>query len=142
MMEHPNRTGGDMAQQPVELILLKQWASYLALPIWLVNQFGDLLYYNEPAEGLLGVRFDEAGELHADQLAERFHTTALDGNPFPNENLPIVVALRKRIPNHATMRVKAFDGVWRELAITAFPVEGQGGRHLGAVAMFWEKLDT
>jgi len=131
-----------MAQQPVELILLKQWASYLALPVWLIDHSGNLLYYNEPAEGLLGVRFEEAGEINADQLAERFQTTALDGNPFPNEELPIVVALVQRVPNHATLRVRAFDGVWRDLAITAFPVEGQGGRHLGAVAMFWEKTDS
>jgi len=131
-----------MAQQPVELILLKQWASYLALPVWLINEVGDLLYYNEPAEGLLGVRFDEAGEIHANELAERFQTTALDGTPFPNEELPIVVALMQRVPNHATLRVKAIDGVWRRLAISAFPIEGQGDRHLGAVAMFWEQHES
>jgi PAS domain-containing protein len=131
-----------MAQQPVELILLKQWAGYLALPVWITDEEGNLLYYNEPAEFLLGVRFDEAGELHADELADRFHTTALDGSPFPNEELPVVVALRERTPDHATLRVQGFDGIWRHLAITAFPVEGQGGRHLGAVAMFWEKHDS
>ena len=128
-----------MAQQPIELILLKQWASYLALPVWIMDDQGNLLYYNEPAEGLLGVRFDEAGELHADLLAERFQTKTLDGQPFPNSELPVVVALQRRIPNHATLCVEAFDGISRELAITAFPVEGQGGRHLGAVAMFWER---
>lgn len=127
-----------MAQQPIELILLKQWASYLSLPVWLMDRHGNLLYYNEPAEALLGVRFEEAGEIHVEQLAERFQTSALDGTPFPNEELPVVVALQQRVPNHATLRVQAFDGVWRQLAITAFPVEGQGGRHLGAVAMFWE----
>ena len=131
-----------MAQQPVELILLKQWAGFLALPVWIMDDSGNLLYYNEPAEGLLGVRFDEAGELHAEQLAERFQTTALDGTPFPNEKLPVVVALQKRIPNHATVRVTGLDGISRILAITAFPVEGQGGRHLGPVAMFWEKHDS
>lgn len=131
-----------MAQQPIELILLKQWASYLAIPIWLVNEVGDLLYYNEPAEGLLGVRFEEAGEIHADQLAERFQTTRLDGSPYPNAELPIVVALVNRVPGHDVVRVEGLDGVSRRLAITAFPVEGQGGRHLGAVAMFWEKQDS
>ncbi len=131
-----------MAQQPVELILLKQWAGYLTLPVWLMDGRGNLLYYNEPAEGLLGVRFEEAGEIHADQLAEYFQTTAVDGAPFPNEKLPVVVALQQRIPNHATVRVMGFDGVWRTLAVTAFPVEGQGARHLGAVAMFWENPDS
>jgi PAS domain-containing protein len=131
-----------LAQQPIELILLKQWASYLALPIWLVNEAGNLLYYNEPAEGLLGVRFEEAGEIHADQLAEHFQTSRLDGSPYPNQELPIVVALVKRVPSHDTVQVTGLDGVSRQLAITAFPVDGQGGRHLGAVAMFWETSDS
>lgn len=131
-----------MAQQPIELILLRQWAGYLALPVWLMDDLGNLLYYNEPAEALLGVRFEEAGEIHAEQLAERFHTSALDGTPYPNEGLPVVVALQQRVPNHAVLRVQAFDGVWRQLAITAFPVEGQGSRHLGAVAMFWEMPES
>jgi len=128
-----------LAQQPIELILLKQWASYLAIPIWLVDEAGNLLYYNEPAESLLGVRFEEAGEIHADQLAEYFQTTRLDGTPYPNEQLPIVVALVDRVPSHDTVRVRGLDDVWRTLAITAFPVDGQGGRHLGSVAMFWEQ---
>ena len=137
-----NPNGRHMAQQPIELILLKQWASYLALPVWLIDDSGNLLYYNEPAEALLGVRFEEAGEINADQLAEHFHTTRLDGKPYPNAELPIVVALVGRVPSHDTVRVRGLDGVWRILAITAFPVEGQGGRHLGAVAMFWETHDS
>lgn len=139
MMENRTYEGGDLAQQPIELILLKQWASYLAIPIWLVDDTGNLLYYNEPAESLLGVRFEEAGEIHADQLAEHFQTTRLDGTPYPNEKLPIVVALFERVPSHDTVRVTGLDSVERILAITAFPVEGQGGRHLGAVAMFWQQ---
>lgn len=128
-----------MAQQPVELILLKQWASYLTLPVWLMDDRGNLLYYNEPAEGLLGVRFEEAGRIHADQLAEHFQTTRLDGTPYPNAELPVVVALTDRVPSHDTIRVRGLDATWRILEITAFPVEGQGNRHLGAVAMFWER---
>lgn len=125
--------------QPIELILLKQWASYLTLPVWLMDRHGNLLYYNEPAEGLLGVRFEEAGEIHADELAAHFQTTRLDGSPYPNAELPILVALTQRLPSHDSVRVKALDDIWRVLEIAAFPVEGQGSRHLGAVAMFWER---
>jgi len=39
----------------IELILMKQVASYLATPIFLVDRAGTLLYYNEPAEALLGM---------------------------------------------------------------------------------------
>ena len=52
-----------MAQKAVELILMRQLASYLAVPIFLVDPDGNLLYYNEPAERLLGRRYDETGEM-------------------------------------------------------------------------------
>ena len=39
-----------VTQQPVELILLKQVAGYLATPMFLVDPDGNLLFYNEPAE--------------------------------------------------------------------------------------------
>ena len=53
-----------MPQQPLELILLRQCASHLAMPIWIMGPDGNLLFYNEPAEPILGRRFDEAGELN------------------------------------------------------------------------------
>jgi hypothetical protein len=55
-----------MAQKEIELILLRQWASHMTLPIWVTGLNGDLIYYNEPAEALLGVRYDEAGEMPLD----------------------------------------------------------------------------
>ena len=127
-----------MAQQAIELILLQQWASYMTTPIWIMDASGGLLFYNEPAEELLGRRFGEAGEIVAEELADMFVTTELDGSPVPNEALPIVVALTKQTPAHRRIRVKALDEAWREIEITALPIEGQGGRHLGAVALFWE----
>ncbi len=47
-----------MSQKEIELILLRQCASHLAMPIWLMGENGDLLYYNEPAEPILGRRFE------------------------------------------------------------------------------------
>jgi hypothetical protein len=37
------------------------------------------------------------------------------------------------------MAIQGLDGVPRRIAVTAFPLEGQGERHLGAVAIFWEE---
>ncbi len=37
-----------MAQQPIEMILLHQWASYMAIPIGVIDVEGNLVYYNEP----------------------------------------------------------------------------------------------
>lgn len=130
-----------MPQMPIELILLRQCASYLALPIWLMGENGDLLFFNEPAESVLGRRFDEAGEMPGAELAAMFQTTAEDGSPLEANDLPVNIALTERRPAHRRMRIRGLDGAWRKIEVTAFPVEGQGGRHLGAVAIFWEAHD-
>jgi PAS domain-containing protein len=127
-----------MAQQPIELILTRQWASYLVVPVWVVGEDGDLLYYNEAAEVVLGRRYDEAGQMPGDELAAIFQTTKEDGTPLSSEEIPINVALLERRPAYQRVRFRGLDGVWRVVEATAFPIEGQGGRHLGAVAIFWE----
>ncbi len=130
-----------MPQMPIELILLRQWASYMAMPMWVAGTDENLLFYNEPAEALLGRRFDEAGEMPLGELPGMFQISREDGSPLPLEVFPLAVALRDRQPAHSPVRYMALDGVWRTVEVTAFPVEGQGGRHLGAVAIFWEAHD-
>ena len=127
-----------MAQKAVELILMRQLASYLAMPIFLVDPEGNLLYYNEPAERLLGHRFDETGEMPVAEWSTAFAPTAEDGTPLAPDDLPLAIAVRKQQASHRVLRISGLDGVDRRLAVTAFPLEGQGGRHLGAVAIFWE----
>lgn len=99
----------------------------------------NLIYYNEPAEELLGKRFDEAGEIGADALDALFLTTDLDGTPIPNEDLPLLIVLRDRRPAHRAMRIKRLDGAPRTIGLTALPVIGQGDRFLGAFCVFWER---
>ena len=125
------------SQQPVEMILLRQVASYLAIPVWMMDGDGNLIYYNEPAEQLLGIQFDNVGPVHADQVAEIFQITDFDGEPIPDTELPIVVALRKRSPHHRDMRFRGADQTWRDVSVSAIPVEGQGG-FVGVFATFWE----
>ena len=126
-----------LTQQPIEMILLRQWASYIAVPMWIADSEGNLIYYHEPAEALVGAPFDEAGEINATAIDE-FMTADLDGEPIPNEELPLVIALVQRIPAHRRLRFQGLDGSWHEIEVTAIPIEAQGGRHLGALAAFWE----
>jgi PAS domain-containing protein len=128
-----------MAQKAVELILMRQLASYLAVPIFLVDPEGNLLYYNEPAERLLGRRYDETGEMPVAEWSTVFTPTAGDGSPLPAGEVPLAVALRTWRPAHRTIVIRGLDGVARRIAVTALPLEGQGGRRLGAVAIFWEE---
>ena len=126
-----------MAQQPIELILLHHWASYMAIPIGVLDTEGNLVYYNEPAEALLGSRFDDVGEINAKEFTELGSPTGVDGEPLATEELPLVIALTEARLAHRTLRFRGLDGAWREMESAAFPVIGQGGRLLGAVAI-WE----
>jgi PAS domain S-box-containing protein len=127
-----------MPQQPIELILLRQLASYVAIPMWMMDEVGNLIYYNESAEGLLGVRFDDAGPIRAEQLVGAWQVTQLDGSPLADYDFPVVIALSKRQPAHRAVRFQGMDGVWRAVEVTALPIEGQGGRFHGVLATFWE----
>ena len=131
-------TGDDELQHPVEVILMRQVASYLATPIFVVDPDGTLLYFNEPAEGILGRRYDEAGEMAQAEWASIFQPTDEQGRALPPERLPLSIAMAQRRPAHGPMWIRGLDGALRHIAVTAFPLVGQEGRYLGAVALFWE----
>jgi hypothetical protein len=125
-------------QKDLELILLRQWASHLEMPIFLFGENGSLLFYNEPAETLVGVRFDEAGEMPAATIARLFKTKNADGTPMHVEDLPLTVALMERKPSKRVVRYEGLDGQHRTVDVTAVPLTAQGGRNLGAVVFFGE----
>lgn len=125
-------------QRELEIVLTRQLASYLATPAFIVDPAGTLLFYNDPAEAMLGHRFDETGEMPAQEWATLFSPTESDGTPLPPEELPLVIALRTRRPAHREFWITGLDGVRRHLVVTAMPLVGQAGRFLGAIALFWE----
>jgi PAS domain-containing protein len=129
---------GAVVQEPIELILVKHWASYIAVPMFIVDVDGNLIFYNNSAEAILGRSFDEAGEINAADLEDIFVTQDLDGTPIASADLPVVRSLVERIPSHRTIRILALDGSWRTIDATAIPIIGQGKRHLGVLAAFWE----
>jgi PAS domain-containing protein len=110
----------------------------MAMPVWIAGTRGELLYYNEPAEALLGKRFDEAGQMRLRDLPKIFETTAPDGSTIADRDLPLGIALREQKPAHLRVQITALDGTSRLLDITAVPLVVQGGHYLGAMAMFWE----
>ncbi len=127
-----------MAQHPIEIILLKQWARLIAVPVWISDSDGRLVYYNEQAEEIIGLRFEDAGELPADRVAEIFVISDLDGSPLPDDQVPLVVALTKQVSTHRRLRFLRADKEWREIAVTAIPIVGEGNRHLGAMVTMWQ----
>jgi PAS domain-containing protein len=124
--------------QPIELILVRHLAGSLAIPLFLVDPDGTMVFYNEAAEGVLGRRYDEAGEMSFEEWTTVFAVRDEAGQPLDIDQLPLVRALRARRPAHHRFAITGLDGKPRSLEVSAFPLEAEGARMLGAVALFWE----
>jgi PAS domain-containing protein len=127
-----------MSQQEIEVILARHLAECLAMPVFIVDPEGDLIFYNEPAETVLGLSYTETGTMPAEEWSTIFNPVDGDGKSIPPEKLPLMIALTKRHPAHQRLWIEGRDGVSREIEVTAFPLVGQAERFLGAVALFWE----
>jgi len=127
-----------MPQKEIEMILARHLASYLAMPIFIVDPQGNLLFYNEPAESILGRRFEETGEMPVAVWSTIFKPTDEKGSPIDPASHPLVVALTLRCPAHRGFWIRGLDGVLRHIEVVAFPLVGQADRFLGAIAIFWE----
>jgi len=128
-----------MAQRDIGLILMRQLSEGLAMPVWLSDERGDLLFFNEAAEHLLGQRFDDVGSVSLEEASRVLSFRDVDGNDLPSDQTPLLIALRERRSVHRLVQIKALDGREREIEVTAFPLVGGGGHMIGGVAMFWER---
>ncbi len=110
-----------MPQKEIEVILTRQLASYLAIPIIIVDPGGHSALYNEPAEGIFGVRFEETGEISLDDWVNILTITDEHGTPLAPEARPLPIALNERRPVHVDMWIVGLDHVRRHVEVTAFP---------------------
>jgi PAS domain-containing protein len=126
-----------MTQREVELILVRQLASYLTIPIFVVDSKGTLIFFNEPAEAFLARRFEETEELTLEEWTALIAPSNEDGSPLRQDQRPIMTSLEDHRPAHAKIWITNQVGERREIEVTTFPIVGQAGRDLGAVALLW-----
>jgi PAS domain-containing protein len=122
----------------IQVILARQLASCLAMPILIVDTEGTLIFYNEPAEVILDQRFEETGEMPADAWSGLFAVADEARNPIAQEDRPTMMALSERRPFSRTVWMQCGHREWRHVSITAYPLIGEGGQFLGATMIFWE----
>ena len=123
---------------PIEIILTRQLAEYLSVPLLLVDPSGDLLFYNEPAEKILGRRFEDTGRMTAAEWSSMVAAIDDQGQQVAARDLPLMTTLATRMPAHARLRLVDGEHGTRAVEVTAFPIAGLHGDFLGAAAMFWE----
>ena len=121
----------------IQIILARQLASCIATPILLVDEQNALIYYNEPAEAIFNLRFDETGEMPAAEWTSRFAAVDDDRNPIPPEDRPMMRVLAEGRPVSKTMWLRGSGGDWQHVHITAFPLIGEKGLLFGAMSIFW-----
>ena len=127
-----------MSNREIELILGRQFADSLSIAVFLVDTQGNLIFFNEPAEDLLGLRFEETGFLPVEEWSTIFKPVDDNGDLFPAEALPLVKTLRDKVPNHGGFWIRSLDGKTHKLSVTALPIIGRPGRFVGAIALFWK----
>ena len=132
-----------MAANEIEVILSRQLADCLNIPIFLVKTNGDLVFYNEPAEKLLGQRFEDTGPMPVEEWSVIFKQTDDDGQLIPPEELPLVKSLTHHVPAHGSFWIENLTNKTKHhLSVTAIPIIGQADRFLGALAIFWENTGS
>jgi len=130
-----------MAANQIEIILSRQLADCLSIPIFLTDPEGNLLFYNEPAEELLGKRYEETGRMPVGEWSTIFKPIDEAGNPLAPEDLPLVKTLMHRRPEHGTFLIESMQGERIKISVTSYPVIGRPDRFLGAVAIFWKTVE-
>ncbi len=114
--------------------------SALSTPAFLVDEGGLLVFFNEAAGTLLGKGFDEVGHVGPAEWGGLFGPYDETGETIPYEELPIVQAVRRGRPAHASFGVRAFDGAVHVVECSAFPILTPHGSQ-GGVAIFWPVED-
>jgi PAS domain-containing protein len=125
-------------QRNVALILARELAVNLSTPMWIWDEQGELVYYNEHVHAILGGPATGVGRV---EELPQFAPTELDGTPIDVDDLPSAIATKQQRPAHRQVRIVGLDGVHRTLSVTAFPLFARGGEFVGAVSVFWQVED-
>lgn len=127
-----------MPSYEIEIILNRQLADCLSIPVFITDTDGNLIFYNEPAEEILGKRFEETGEMPVAQWSTEFKPLDESGKTLPPEELPLVKTLMDAHPYHKIFRIESMQGKNQKISVTSYPIIGRTGKMVGAVAIFWK----
>mgnify|MGYP000583693349 CR=1 FL=1 len=133
----------EASQRPLELILARNLLTAISTPAFLVDDDAQLLFYNEAAGALLGISFEEAGRMTAEQWTARFGPFAHNGQPVSVEELQLTRALRDDRPAHAKLEIRSADGTEHAIEASALPISGSAsGGQSGAIVIFWPRTKS
>jgi len=122
-------------QQPLDLILARNLMSVLETPSFLVDNEGQMVFFNDAAGDLLGKRFEEIGRLTREEW-NAIGPVDDSGEPVESEKMPLAVALREGRPAHGRFHIRTDSDTIVEVETSAVPLVSGGDFH-GALVVFW-----
>ncbi|UCD61996.1 MAG: PAS domain-containing protein [Flavobacteriaceae bacterium] len=127
-----------MSAHEIEIILSRQLADCLSVPVFIVDPEGTLVFYNEPAEKILGQRFQDTGEMRVGDWGNAFQPHDKKGKAIPQDELPLVSTIKSHVPAHKTFWIKSLEGKSFKISVTSIPIIGRSKEFSGALAIFWD----
>ena len=121
----------------VEIILSRQLADCLDTPVFIVDPEGTLLFYNHPAEAILGRRFEDTGVMQVEEWSTIFKPCDDQGAELAPERLPLVETLTTQKAAHGSFWINGLDGHLHNISVTSVPIIGRSNSFSGALAIFW-----
>jgi PAS domain-containing protein len=125
-------------QKSVVLILARELASNIATPTLVLDANGTLIFFNEPAEQVLGATFASTGEIAAGEWDKKWEIVDRTGALISLLDSPLAVCITEQRPAHGELCVTGLDGQHRCVETTVYPLFDSGQQHVGAVGVFWE----
>lgn len=122
--------------QPLLLIQARNLITNLALPAFLTDPDGRLLFFNDAAADVLGRRFEEVGPLPQEEWARDIGPFDDEGRPLATDSLPLATALQDGHPAQGRFHVRLGESGMREVEVSALPML-EPDHYEGALVVFW-----
>ena len=129
----------DRVERPKSLVLIraKHLAESVTTPMFLADAEGNLIFFNEAAESLLGRAFVDNGALTPTDWQRSFDVRDRNDAPFPLESMSSWIQVQNEQPAMGHIKFRAADGSDNLVATCAFPLFTEQARFEGALILFW-----
>jgi PAS domain-containing protein len=128
----------ERALKSLVLIRAKHLAESVTTPMFIIDNDGNMIFFNEAAEVKVGRAFADVGQIPVAEWQEQFKVRELDDTPAPLESMPGWFQLQKERPGLGELMFTTFDGRDLRIAVCALPLFSGEDQFEGALVLFWE----
>jgi PAS domain-containing protein len=125
------------AQRNLVLILARAFAAQIATAVFLLDEEGTIIYYNESAELLTGRPFIEGAGMTAAEWMTQARPRDDAGELIAFENLPLGITMLKREPAHGIVTFTSQEGTPLRIENATFPLFAHTEDYVGTFAIVW-----